>query len=100
MTPIEMEGQRQAMERSRQRTPQNATTDAYATLEREAVAHAHSARAETRGIYRPDSLTRLTPERAVAQALEDDPSVYADYRERKQAGSILQTLAAAGIRLG
>ena len=100
MTPIEMEGQRQAMERSRQRTPQNTTTDAYTTLEREAIAQARSTRGETRGIYHPDATTRVTPERSVAQALENDPEIYAEYRDRHNAAPLLAQLRAAGVRVG
>lgn len=76
------------------------TTDAFKTLERDAIAKARSTRGETRGIYRTDAITRMSPERAVAQALEDDPGVYAEYRDRHNAEPLLARLRAAGAIVG
>ena len=80
---------------------QTTRSDAYAALETEAIARSRQARGETRGIYRPDNANvRLTPERAVAEALESDPSIYEEYRAKHNASAILNTLTAAGIRIG
>jgi hypothetical protein len=78
-------------------TPANATqTDSMAQLERDAKA---TSRSKTTNIYVGGSATRETTERNVAAALEADPSVYAEYRDKHNAGAIVATLRAAGVKL-
>jgi len=80
------------------RTPNSNTTqgDAMAQLEREAKA---TSRSKTTNIYVGGSATRETTERNVAAALEADPSVHAEYRDKHNAGAIVATLRAAGVKL-
>ncbi len=76
------------------------TTNAFAELERQATARARGERAQTPALYVQDGgNVPLTPERAVAEMLEVNPQIYAEYRKRHNAGAILHTLAAAGIRV-
>jgi hypothetical protein len=79
---------------------QGTTTDEYSALERDATAHARGTRGVSAGIYVRESVSRVTPERAVAEALENDPSVYAAYRNAHNSAGVIQTLQAAGVRIG
>jgi hypothetical protein len=80
------------------RTPNSNTTqgDAMAQLEREAKA---TSRSKTANIYLETGSTKETTERNIAAALEADPSVYAEYRDKHNAAPILASLKAAGIKL-
>lgn len=74
--------------------------DPMAQLETEARALARSNRGvETPCLYCDGTRRGTTPEQAFAAALESNPEAYEAYRNRHNANAILNSLAAAGVRI-
>lgn len=53
----------------------------------------------TAALYSPGNEVKMTPERALAQALENNPEAYEAYRQHHNAAALISTLKAAGVRL-
>ncbi len=68
-------------------------------LELEASAVARQARGQmTPNLYVEAGATKMTPERAYAQALEANPELYEQFRNRHNANDLVRRLEAAGIQ--
>ena len=71
-----------------------------AQLELDASAHYLRHRGQvTPALYVDGGATKVTKERAYAAMLEEHPETYAAYRQNHNAKSMIDALAAAGIRL-
>jgi signal peptide peptidase SppA len=69
-------------------------------LEAEAASFARQNRGQvTPALYVAGTSAKMTPERAVAQALESHPEVYESYRRQHNAAGLVRTLQDAGIEL-
>jgi hypothetical protein len=78
-------------------------TKSFRQVESEAAADVLRAKMQggkSAPLYVPGSEAKPTRERAIAQALEEDPEVYAQYRAQHNARPLVQALEAAGIKLG
>jgi hypothetical protein len=79
-------------------------SQAYQQLERlqtEATAFSRSnRRVEANNLYVEGKRAGTTPEQAFASALEANPEVYAEYRDRHNATALIAQLQKAGVRIG
>lgn len=73
-------------------------TDAFSEIEREAKTRVRTQRGLTGNLYvQNGGSTRLSEARAVAEALENDPEIYTQYKQAHNARPVLEQLRAAGV---
>jgi hypothetical protein len=69
-------------------------------LQSEATNFARSnGRATANNLYRPGTRTGTTPEQAFAAALESNPEVYAEARDKHNSAALVAQLQRAGYKL-